>query len=169
MSHGGRDGRRGRHGRDGGDGWRGGGIGGGGEADGGEDAPSEPTTAGEPSASTGAAAPQFLSIHLGGVPKLCQEVTLSVDAVDALPPLVSSVELAAFDYFMQAVPPNPRAIKRILNTYQLIAQVAKHRPVSEDAPDTFVRSLPEWPAFSPVRGVRTPGGVAAGVGAGENM
>ena len=64
------------------------------------------------------------------------------------PDRVSPNEVAYFKKFISEVDRNPRRLKRIVNTYQLVAEVAKHRAVAEDRPEELVYKDERWSPFT---------------------
>ena len=63
------------------------------------------------------------------------------------PQRVTPNELAKFLKFIAEVDRNPRRLKRIVNIYQVIVEVAKHMPIQEDNPHKKVVSHKSWPQF----------------------
>ena len=63
------------------------------------------------------------------------------------PQRVTPNELAKFVKFIAEVDRNPRRLKRIVNIYQVIVEVAKHMPIQEDKPQKKVVSHKSWPQF----------------------
>ena len=66
----------------------------------------------------------------------------------AEPDRVSPHELAYFEKFIAEVDRNPRRLKRIVNTYQLVTEVARHRAVAEDQPEELVCKDKRWLPFT---------------------
>jgi hypothetical protein len=68
---------------------------------------------------------------------------------------VSAFELAVFHMFMREVDSNPRRIKRLVNTYQLVCAIARLMPLDEDdpaGPKIGEGGHPHSAAFSKFRG-----------------
>ena len=63
-------------------------------------------------------------------------------------PLVTQREMDVFQRMCLVLESNPRRLKRVVQTYTLISEVAKRRPQAEDKPQEFVASLPVWKEFS---------------------
>ena len=63
-------------------------------------------------------------------------------------PLVSQHEMRVFKRMCLVIEPNPRRLKRVMQTYTLISEVAKRRAVDEGQPDVMVGKLPQWRAFT---------------------
>ena len=62
---------------------------------------------------------------------------------------VTSGELVKFEKFVSEIDRNPRRLKRIVNTYQLITEVAKKRPIAEENPEKVVYDDERWLPFTP--------------------
>jgi hypothetical protein len=62
---------------------------------------------------------------------------------------VTSGELVKFEKFVSEIDRNPRRLKRIVNIYQLITEVAKKRPIAEERPEKVVYDDERWLSFTP--------------------
>ena len=56
--------------------------------------------------------------------------------------------MSAFKRMSLVLESNPRRLKRVMQTFTLVTEVARRKPQSEEARDAFIGQLPAWPAFS---------------------
>ena len=79
---------------------------------------------------------------------LTAEIFSDLDSL-VIKPLVSQHEMSVFERMCLVLEPNPRRLKRVMQTYTLISEVAKRRAVEEGGPpDHVVGKLRDWPDFT---------------------